>query len=537
MNFIEEIIADDLNSGRIKKVITRFPPEPNGYLHIGHAKSICLNFGLAIKYEGKCNLRFDDTNPQKEDVEYCNAIINDIKWLGFDFDVYYSSDYFQFMYECAVKLIKKGKAYVCELTADQIREYRGTLTEKGKDSPYRNRSTEENLKLFEDMRQGKFADATMTLRAKIDMSSPNINMRDPVIYRVLRATHHRQKDKWCIYPIYDFAHPIEDAVEHISHSICTLEFEDHRPLYDWVINECELVPAPHQYEFARLNMTRTIMSKRYLKKLVEEGVVEGWDDPRMPTIAGLCRRGYPPEAIRQFCDKIGVSKANSEVDAEMLEHCVRDVLNEKANRVMAIKEPLKVVLTDYSKDSETLVIENHPNNEASGTREVTFSREFYIEKEDFKLIPPPKYHRLVKGGLVRLKGAYIIKCDDVILDEKGEPKELICSYFPESKSGEDKSGLKVKGVIQWVDRNNNYPIVINDFDYLLNADDGEKKDFSERININSKIVYANAIAEKSLETAQIGVAYQFIRNAYYCLDSKKKGVFNQIVGLKDSYKG
>lgn len=535
MNFIEEIIVDDLENKRIDGLITRFPPEPNGYLHIGHAKAICLNFTLAQKYNGKCNLRFDDTNPEKEEEEYCNAIIRDVEWLGFQGDIYYASDYFDIMYECAIKLIKKGKAYVDELTPEQIREYRGTLTEPGKPSPYRDRSIEENLRLFEEMRQGKHPDGSMTLRAKIDMSSPNINMRDPVIYRILHAPHHRQGDKWCIYPMYDFAHPIEDAVEKITHSICTLEFEDHRPLYDWVIQECEFDPQPHQYEFARLNLTRTIMSKRYLKRLVDEGVVEGWDDPRMPTLAGMRRRGYPPEAIREFCELIGVSKANSEVDVALLEHCVRDVLNVKADRAMVVKEPLKVTITNYPEgQSEILKIENHPNDAQRGVREVAFSGEIFIEKEDFKLNPPPKYKRLVKGGMVRLKGAYIIRCDDVVLDDKGEPIELKCTYFPNSKSGQDTSGLKASGVIHFVDAHQNYPCKVVDYDYLLNDDDASK-DFMERLNPNSKVDFPQAIAEKSLQDAKPGVPYQFMRNAYYCLD-EKTNAFIQIVGLKDSYK-
>lgn len=536
MNFIEEIITSDLENKRVKEVITRFPPEPNGYLHIGHAKSICLNFSMAQKYNGKCNLRFDDTNPEKENEEFCNSIIKDVEWLGFKGDIYYSSDYFDIMYESALKLIKKGKAFVCELSADQIREYRGTLTEPGKPSPFRDRSIEENLRLFEEMRQGKHPDGTLTLRAKIDMSSPNINMRDPVIYRVLHAHHHRQGDKWCIYPMYDFAHPIEDAVEHISHSICTLEFEDHRPLYDWVINECEFEPKPHQYEFARLNLTRTIMSKRYLKKLVDEGVVDGWDDPRMPTLAGLRRRGYPAEALKSFCELIGVSKANSEVDAVLLEHCIRDYLNIKADRVMVVKEPLKVTITNYPEDkTEILKVENHPGDPEKGVRDVSFSNKIYIEKEDFKLVPPPKYYRLIKGGMVRLKGAYIIRCDEVITDKDGEPIELKCTYFPESKSGSDNSGIKVKGVIHFVDCRQNYPCTVIDYDYLLDEDDGSKKDFSERLNKKSKTVFKNAVAEKSLENAQVGVPYQFMRNAYYCRDSKSEA-FNHIVGLKDSYK-
>lgn len=537
MNFLEEIITNDLEKGIVEKVATRFPPEPNGYLHIGHAKSICLNFGLAIKYNGTCNLRFDDTNPEKENEEFCQSIIEDVRWLGFEGDIFYSSDYFDIMFECAVKLIKKGKAFVCELTPEQIREYRGTLTEPGKNSPYRERSIEENLRLFMEMKEGKHPDGSMTLRAKIDMASPNINMRDPVIYRVLHAHHHRQGDKWCIYPMYDFAHPIEDAIEKITHSICTLEFEDHRPLYDWVIKECEFDPAPRQFEFARLNLTRTIMSKRYLKKLVDEGVVSGWDDPRMPTLAGLRRRGYPPEAIKSFCEMIGVSKANSEVDAGMLEHCARDYLNEHAIRVMVVKNPIKVTITNYPESkSEKLTIENHPKREELGVREVAFSNQLYIDSSDFMLNPPPKYHRLTKGGMVRLKGAYIIICDDVITDAQGNVIELLCRYVPESRSGSDTSGLKVKGVIQWVDAKNNYPCVVRDFDYLLTEDDGEKKDFSERINSNSLTVFENALAESALKDFEKDTYFQFMREGYYRKDKEGDNVYNFIVGLKDSYK-
>lgn len=543
MNFLEEIIEKDLSSGAVKSIITRFPPEPNGYLHIGHAKSICLNFGLAIKYKGKCNLRFDDTNPEKEEDEYCRSIIEDVRWLGFEGEVLYASDYFDVMYEKAVKLIKDGKAYVCELSAEQIREYRGTLTEPGKESPYRNRPVEESLKIFEAMRAGEYKDGSVTLRAKIDMSSPNVNMRDPIIYRVLAAEHHRQGDKWCIYPMYDYAHPIEDAVERITHSICTLEFEDHRPLYDWVVRECGFDPAPRQFEFARLNLTRTIMSKRYLKRLVDEGVVDGWDDPRMPTIAGIRRRGYPAEAIHDFCEKIGVSKANSVVDMGLLEHCVRDVLNRDSARVMAVLDPIKVTISNYPAGKrEKVTIENHPQDPDKGVREVDFSGEIFIEREDFKVVPPPKYHRLVPGGMVRLKGAYIIRCDDYRTDTDGNVTEVICSYVDSSRSGQDTSGLKVKGVIHWVEAHNNIKCRVNKLSPLLKEDDGtvDAKDFLGRLDPDSKKVHENAVAELALASAVVGQSYQFMRQSYFTKDwrAAERGEieFNEIVGLKDGYK-
>jgi len=537
-NFIEEIIISDLEAGRVEKIATRFPPEPNGYLHIGHAKAILLNYGLAQKFGGTFNIRFDDTNPLKEDEEFCRAIVEDIRWLGCDGAVLYSSDYFEEMFDCADRLIQKGKAFVCALTSDQIREYRGTLTEPGKESPYRNRSIDENLKLFYEMRDGRHPDGSLTLRAKINMSSPNINMRDPVIYRVLAAHHHRQKDKWKIYPMYDFAHPIEDAVEKISHSICTLEFEDHRPLYDWVIREGGYVPAPHQYEFARLNITRTIMSKRYLKKLVDDKFVDGWDDPRMPTLAGFRRRGYPPEAIRDFCERVGVAKANSEVDGGMLEHCVRDVLNYTAPRVMAVIDPIKMVITNYPVgQSEKVELENNPNDETPTYRQVYFSGELYIEREDFMVNPPPKYHRLTPGGFVRLKGAYIVKCDRYELADDGRVNAVYCSYIPESRSGSDTSGLKVKGVIHWVSRAHAVDITVNRLDYLLNSAEGTNADFTDRLNKASKITYS-AKAEQSLSNAAPLSRYQFIRQAYFSRDPKFKValVFNEIVGLKESFK-
>ncbi|MCM1043422.1 MAG: glutamine--tRNA ligase/YqeY domain fusion protein [Corallococcus sp.] len=537
-NFIEEIIENDLSSGKVTGVYTRFPPEPNGYLHIGHAKSLCINFGLAQKYGGKCNLRYDDTNPVKEDEEFVGSIEEDIKWLGFKWDkLLFASDYFDVMYECAVKLIKKGKAYVCDYSAEQIRQTRGTLTEAGTESPYRNRSVEENLRLFEEMKAGKYADGEKVLRAKIDMSSPNLNMRDPVIYRVLHAKHHNTGDKWCIYPMYDFAHPIEDAHEGITHSICTLEFEDHRPLYDWVVRECEFPdPKPQQIEFARLNVTNTIMSKRFLKRLVEEGKVMGWDDPRMPTLSGLRRRGYPPEALRDFCERIGVSKANSEVETSYLESCVRDNLNKTADRVMAVFNPLKVVLANYE-GSETLQIENNPNDETPSFRDVSFGKELYIDASDFALVPPPKYHRLRPDGYVRLKGAYIIHCDEAVTDSQGNVLYLKCSVVENSKSGNDTSGVKVKGVIQWVDAATALDAEARQIESLLtDAADGVT-DFAERFNTNSMITEI-VKCEASLGSAEVGKRFQFMRVGYYVVDrdsTAKKLVFNRIVGLKDSF--
>lgn len=536
-NFIEEIIEKDLAEGKHDGIITRFPPEPNGYLHIGHAKSICLNYyGTAVKYNGKCNLRFDDTNPIKEDDEFVRSIIGDVEWLGWKGDVYYASDYFQVMYETAVKLIKKGKAYVDNITPEQMKQMRGTLTEPGIESPNRNRPIEESLALFEDMRSGKIADGALVLRAKIDMASPNINMRDPIIYRVLKATHHRQGDKWCIYPMYDFAHPIEDAVEGITHSICTLEFEDHRPLYDWVLEEGEFENPPHQYEFARLNLERTIMSKRYLKKLVDEGFVEGWDDPRMPTIAGLRRRGYTPSAIREFCERIGVAKANSEVEYAQLESCIRDELNITADRVMAVLNPLEMVIVNRDDDySEILNIENNPNREDGGERQVTFSNRVYIEKEDFALVPPPKYKRLTPSNIVRLKGAYAIKYVNCEQDENGEVKRVYVEIIEGTKSGvEGGVEVKAKGVLHWVDAKTAVEATVNLYDSLLLPYDGIHEDFSERLNPNSKTTkYAKL--ERVLADAKSLVAYQFMRQGYFCRDSKSE-VFNQIVSLKDSYK-
>lgn len=538
-NFIEEIIDNDLASGKVTTVATRFPPEPNGYLHIGHAKSLCINFGIAQKYGGTCNLRFDDTNPCKEDQEYVDSIKKDIEWLGFKWDnLYFASDYFDVMFDCAVKLINKGLAYVSDETADEIKERRGTLTEPGIESPFRNRSVEENLKLFYEMRDGKYADGEKVLRAKIDMASPNVNMRDPIIYRVLHATHHNSGDKWCIYPMYDFAHPIEDAHEGITHSICTLEFEDHRPLYDWVVSNCDFpAPLPQQIEFARLNITNTIMSKRFLKKLVEEGKVLGWDDPRMPTLSGLRRRGIPPEALRDFCERIGVSKANSEVEEGYLYSCVRDSLNMTANRVMAVLDPVKVVLTNYE-GTEELTVEDNPNAETVTYRKIPFSSELYIDRSDFALVPPPKYYRLKPDGYVRLKGAYIIHCDDVVLDDNGEVKEIKCSVVPNSKSGEDTSGVKVKGVIQWVDAATCLDVTVRKLASLLTDVVDGVTDFNQRFNYDSMKVLS-AKVEPSLATAKEGDRFQFMRVGYYVVDrdsTENALVFNEIVGLKDGFK-
>lgn len=532
-NFIEDIINKDLSEGKVTTVKTRFPPEPNGCLHIGHAKSLCLNFGTARKYGGTCNLRFDDTNPLKEDEEFVNSIKRDIQWLGFKWDnLYNASDYFDVMYECAEKLIKEGKAYVCDLSAEEIRLSRGSLTEPGKESPYRNRSPEENLDLFRRMKAGEFDDGEKVLRAKIDMASPNINMRDPVIYRVLHASHQNTGDKWCIYPMYDFAHPIEDAYEGITHSICTLEFEDHRPLYDWVTQNCGFPsPLPQQIEFARLNITNTIMSKRFLKRLVEEGFVDGWDDPRMPTLCGMRRRGYPPQAIIDFCDRIGVAKANSEVEYGYLNACVRDYLNQYAQRAMAVTSPIKVILTNLSAPEEC-EIENNPNKPEEGTRTITLTHELYIDGSDFSLAPPPKYHRLKLDGYVRLKGAYIIKCDKVETDNEGNILHLECSIVENSKSGCDQSGLKVKGVIQWVSAEYNTPLTLRKLDSLLLDGEG---DFINRLNYES-LKEIPALGEPSLASAPKESRFQFMRMGYYVRDLKSDlPVFNEIVGLKDTF--
>ncbi|MEX1307487.1 MAG: glutamine--tRNA ligase/YqeY domain fusion protein [Eubacteriales bacterium] len=541
-NFIHEIIDADLESGRISQVVTRFPPEPNGYLHIGHAKAINLNFSTAIKYGGKCFLRFDDTNPAKEDDEYIQSIKKDITWLGFEWEeIRFASDYFEFMYEMAVRLIKKGLAYVCDLTAEEMRDYRGTLTEPGKNSPYRERSVDENLKLFEEMRAGKYADGEKVLRAKIDMASPNLNMRDPIIYRILRATHHRTGDDWLIYPMYDYAHPLGDAMEKITHSICTLEFEDHRPLYDWVIDNTDQDPKPHQYEFARLNLTQTIMSKRYLKKLVDEKVVDGWDDPRMPTLSGLRRRGYTPEAIRDFCQRIGISKANSEVDVKLLEHCVREDLNSRALRRMAVLEPLLLEVVNYPEgESEVLVSSNHPMKPEAGKREMTFSKYIYIEQADFMENPPGKFFRLAPGREVRLMNAYIIKYEDVVKDEDGNILKVLVSYDKESKTGGATAGRKVKGTLHWVDKGSAVKGTVRQYDYLLNPAEGnEKVDFMERLNEDSLKVYEGVMLEPAIKTAEPGQQFQLMRQGYYACDieefTPENPVMNLIVGLRDSY--
>lgn len=536
-SFIEEIIENDLESGKHKTIITRFPPEPNGYLHIGHAKSLSINFGAKAKFNGKCNLRFDDTNPSKEDVEYVDSIQEDIKWLGYQWDkMLYASDYFERMFKCAVILIKKGLAYVCDMSADEMHDNRGTLTEPGKESPYRNRSIEENLDLFNRMRAGEFADGEKILRAKIDMASPNINMRDPGIYRILRAKHHRTGDKWLIYPIYDFAHPLEDAFEDITHSLCSLEFEDHRPLYNWVRDNCGFIDGPRQIEFARLNVTRTIMSKRYLKKLVDNKVVEGWDDPRMPTICGMRMRGYPPEAIKDFCDRIGVAKANSLVNINMLEHCVRENLNNNAIRVMVVKNPIKLTITNYPLDkSVELVMENHPMNPEMGSHKVTFSRNLLIDSEDFQVIPEPKYFRLKPGGIVRLKGSYIVEYTAHKTDSEGNVIEVECKYLPDTESGAANAGMKCKGVIHWVSEKDAVDIIVNEYDYLL--DEREDVDFSERLNHNSKKII-HAKAESYIRESKPFTRYQFMRMGYYMATKKfsmKNLEFNAIVGLKDNY--
>ena len=543
-NFIRNIIVDDLESGKHKEIITRFPPEPNGYLHIGHAKSILLNFGLAEEFKGKTNLRFDDTNPVKEDTEYVESIEADVKWLGVKWaDVFFASNYFEEMYNRAVLLIKKGKAYVCDLTPEQAKEYRGTLTEPGKNSPFRERSVEENLDLFERMKNGEFADGEKVLRAKIDMSSPNMNMRDPIIYRIAHATHHNTGDKWCIYPMYDFAHPLEDAIEGITHSICTLEFEAHRPLYDWVVNECEMEVKPRQIEFARLNMTNTVMSKRKLLQLVNEGVVDGWDDPRMPTIAGLRRRGYTPEAIRAFCKEIGVSKADSTIDSQMLDFFLREDLQPKAPLRMAVVDPIKLVITNYPEgQTELLEIENNAKDPEKGTRMVPFSRELYIEREDFMEEPVAKYFRLFPGNEVRLKGAYFVKCTEVIKNEDGSIKEVHCTYDPETKSGSGFTGRKVKATIHWVDATTSKPAEFRLYEPLIldDAPENEGKHFLEQINPNSLEVKHGFVEGEAFEDVKAFDKFQFVRNGFYCLDSKYGTkdhlVFNRIVPLKSSFK-
>ena len=543
-NFIKNIVINDLETGKHDSIITRFPPEPNGYLHIGHAKSICLNFGLAKEFNGKVNLRFDDTNPLKEDVEYVNSIKEDVKWLGFDWDnLYFASDYFEEMYNRAVLLIKKGKAYVCDLTSEEMREYRGTLTEPGKESPYRNRSVEENLELFEKMKNGEFKDGEKVLRAKIDMSSPNINFRDPVIYRIAHSTHHNTGDKWCIYPMYAFAHPLEDAIEGITHSICTLEFEDQRPLYDWVVRECEMEATPRQIEFARLNLTNTVMSKRKLKQLVDEGVTDGWDDPRMPTISGFRRRGYTADAIRKFCSEIGVSKADSKVDSQMLDFFVREDLQAKAPLAMGILNPLKLIITNYPEgQTEMIELENNAKDETKGTRLVPFGRELYIEQEDFMEEPVKKYFRLFPGNEVRLKGAYFVKCTDVIKDEDGNVVEVHCTYDPETKSGSGFTGRKVKSTIHWVEANTAIPCEFRLYEPLIldDAPENEGKHFLEQINPNSMEILQGFAEPTQIKDAKPLDKFQFVRNGFFSVDTKyttdDKLVFNRVVPLKSSFK-
>ena len=545
-NFIKEIIEEDLRTNRFGgRVHTRFPPEPNGYLHIGHAKSICLNFGIAEEYGGLCNLRFDDTNPETENITYIEAIKEDIRWLGFDWGdrEYYASDYFDKLYNYAVELIKMGKAYVCDLSPEEIREYRGTPTKPGKESPYRNRSVKENLELFERMRKGEFKEGEKTLRAKIDMSSPNLNMRDPVIYRIKYTPHPRIGTKWCIYPTYDFAHCLSDSIEGITHSLCTLEFEDHRPLYDWFLDQLG-VHHPKQIEFARLNLSYTVMSKRMLSELVKRGIVDGWDDPRMPTIAGIRRRGYTPESIRDFCERIGVAKRNSIVDIALLEHCIRDDLNKRAPRVMAVLRPLKVIIENYPEDKEEeLEAINNPEDPSMGTRKVPFSREIYIEQDDFMENPPKKFYRLAPGREVRLRYAYYIKCVDVIKDQDGNIKELICTYDPETKGGWAPDGRKVKATLHWVSARHCIEAEVRLYDRLFikedPADVEEGKSFLDYVNPESLVVLKRCYLEPSLKNAKPGDRFQFERIGYFCVDTKdtkeEKPVFNRIVTLKDTW--
>ena len=542
-NFIEDIIDKDIAEGRTKKVITRFPPEPNGYLHIGHAKSILLNYGLAKQYGGQFNLRFDDTNPTKEKTEFVDSIKADVEWLGADFEdrCFFASNYFEKMYEAGIKLIKKGKAFVCDLSADEIREYRGTLTEPGKNSPYRERSIEENLDLFERMKNGEFPDGSKVLRAKIDMSSPNMNMRDPVIYRIARMTHHNTGDKWCIYPMYDFAHPIEDAEEGITHSICTLEFEDHRPLYDWVVRELEYENPPKQIEFAKLYLTNVVTGKRYIKKLVDNGIVDGWDDPRLVTISALRRRGYTPESIKLFMELSGVTKSNASSDYAMLEYCIRETLKLEKKRVMAVLDPVKLVIENYPEgETEWLDAPHNLENEALGSRKLAFSRELYIEREDFMIDPPKKYFRLFPGNEVRLMNAYFVTCTGYDVDENGKVTEIRCTYDPETKSGSGFEGRKVKGTIHWVSAAHAVPCEVRLYENIVDEEKGVYNEDGElNLNPNSLTVINNAYVEESLKETTDIEQYQFVRNGFFCLDSKdskpEKPVFNRIVSLKSSY--
>ena len=544
-NFIENIIDKDIEEGHCKKVVTRFPPEPNGYLHIGHAKSILLNSGLAEEYNGTFHLRFDDTNPMKEKTEFVDSIMEDVKWICGDLDpaqVYFASDYFDQMYECAVKLIKKGKAYVCDLSADEIREYRGTLKEPGKDSPYRDRSIEENLDLFERMKNDEFEDGEKVLRAKIDMASPNINMRDPVIYRVAHMNHHNTGDKWCIYPMYDFAHPIEDAIEGISHSICTLEFEDHRPLYDWVVRELEFENPPKQIEFSKLYLTNVVTGKRYIKKLVEEKIVDGWDDPRLVSIAALRRRGFTPESIRKFMELCGISKSQGSVDYAMLEYCIREDLKLKRPRMMAVLDPIKLVITNYPENEiEYLDVSNNQENEEMGTRKVPFGRELYIDREDFMIEPPRKYFRLYPGNEVRLMNAYFVTCTDYVTDEDGNVTEVHCTYDPETKSGSGFNARKVKGTIHWVCADTAQQAEVRLYENIVDEEKGVyNEDGSINLNPNSLTIMENCYVEPALAEAEPTESFQFVRHGYFCVDSKDSSkdhlVFNRIVSLKSSYR-
>ena len=542
-NFIEDIIDKDIAEGRTKKVITRFPPEPNGYLHIGHAKSILLNYGLAKEYGGQFNLRFDDTNPTKEKTEFVESIKADVEWLGADFGdrCFFASNYFEEMYEAAIKLIKKGKAFVCDLSADEIREYRGTLTEPGKNSPYRERSIEENLDLFERMKNGEFPDGSKVLRAKIDMTSPNMNMRDPVIYRIARMTHHNTGDDWCIYPMYDFAHPIEDAVEGVTHSICTLEFEDHRPLYDWVVRELEYENPPKQIEFAKLYLTNVVTGKRYIKKLVDNGIVDGWDDPRLVTISALRRRGYTPESIKLFMELSGVTKSNASSDYAMLEYCIRETLKLEKKRVMAVLDPVKLVITNFPEgETEWLDAPHNLENEALGSRKLAFTRELYIEREDFMIDPPKKYFRLFPGNEVRLMNAYFVTCTGYDVDEKGRVTEIRCTYDPETKSGSGFEGRKVKGTIHWVSVDYAVPCEVRLYENIVDEEKGVYNEDGElNLNPNSLTIIKNAFVEESLKGTTEVEQYQFVRNGFFCLDSKdsrpEMPVFNRIVSLKSSY--
>ena len=542
-NFITEIIDQDIANGFTDRIHTRFPPEPNGYLHIGSAKAIFINYSTAKKYGGLFNLRYDDTNPVKEDTEYVESIEEDLRWLGAipDGGIFYGSDYFDQCYEYAIKLIQDGKAYVCDLTADEMREYRGTLTQPGKESPYRNRSIEENLDLFQRMKNGEFPDGSKTLRAKIDMASPNINMRDPAIYRIVRAHHHRQGDKWCIYPLYDYAHPIQDAIEGITHSLCSIEFENHRPLYDWVVNNIDFEKKPKQREFARLNITNTVMSKRYLRELVETGRVDGWDDPRMPTLCGLRRRGYTPSSILEFVSRAGVAKANSLVDIKLLEYCIREELNASAPRRMAVTEPLKVTITNYPADeTEYFEVSNNPVDPEAGTRQVAFTRELFIEKSDFAEVPPPKFQRLKPGGEVRLMGVYLVKCEEVVKDAEGNVVELRCTADLETRNGNPADGRKVRGTIHWVSAAHAVDADIMLYENLFSLVDvnavPEGTNYLDYLNPNSLTALKHCKLEASLADAKTGDRFQFVRMGYFCKDSRHENTFNRVVTLKDSFK-